>query len=71
MNRQSNEDTRAVLHPAIATGSRPVTWVAAHILQLAVLALLAAPTVYARPRWDVLITGSLWFAFSIYWSIAV
>lgn len=70
MNGHSNENTLAVGQGATSTGSPPLTGIGACIFQLALLALLAAPIMYAQPRWDMLLTGSLWFAFSIYWSIA-
>lgn len=70
MNGQRNEHTQAALQPAISTDSPPVTGMAAYFFQFAISVLLAAPLTYARPRWDILLTGGVWFAFSIYWSIA-
>lgn len=70
MNEQSNENTQAIRQPVTSTGSLPVAGIAAYIFQLAILVLLAAPIVYAQPRWDLLLSGSLWFAFSICWSMA-
>lgn len=70
VNGQSDENTLAARHPAIPTGPLPVTGIAAYISRFAILVLLAAPIMYVGPRWDILLTGGLWFAFSIYWSIA-
>lgn len=70
VNGQSEENMHPIRQSDISRGYSPMAGIAACIFQFAILVVLAAPIIYARPRWDILLTGSLWFAFSIYWSIA-
>lgn len=69
MNRQISESAQ-VFDRSAHSNSRQETGVATYILRAAIVTLVAAPTVHLRPHWGMLLTGSLWFAFWIYWNIA-
>jgi hypothetical protein len=70
MDAQNNKIPGAKRHPEIDNGALPATGASAYVLLIAVFALLAAGTAHLMPVWGTVLTGTFWFAFSVYWGIA-
>jgi hypothetical protein len=61
---------QAKRQPEIDGSSLRVRGTGAYILLIAILALLAVGTFHLAPVWGIVLSGTFWLAFSVYWGSA-
>jgi hypothetical protein len=67
---QDNRVARTKRQPKIDGSSLRARGADAYVLLIAILALVAVGTFHLTPVWGIVLSGTFWLAFSVYWGVA-